>query len=366
VSGQWLAVGAAAVLAAASVVGRRRGSRTVDAYVSLGERVHGRTHDWRGLPLALHTYYPATAAGQVEIYRDEDVFWSGPARRRYGVAGPTDGTMVPIEARYVYPVAGNIFDFDKLAALVNAIEAGDEPIVRSGYAAVGLVDRTHIEESRAYAADIQRESYAQPYTDDDLGELTAQVRDGNHRAFAGLIAGSDVAWLRISDNDKQDLLIPSAVMKQRRGAHLQRHFDRLYAAIRRAQRAHGAPLLTRPRLKPIRRSAALDQAEARLAYIRSEMPRLQWLLYQRYDDGADAGGPDTLEDRKRWPGRFMRRLFGRILRADTDRFLRIRQQDTEMVRLRELDAERTALVSKLYDLREAAGLNPRTGERATR
>jgi hypothetical protein len=62
----------------------------------------------------------------------------------------------------------------------------------------------------------------------------------------------------------------------------------------------------------------------------------------------------------------MRRLFGRILRADTDRFLRIRQQDTEMVRLRELDAERTALVSKLYDLREAAGLNPRTGERATR
>jgi hypothetical protein len=318
----------------------------VDAYRGIGAMVEGRD------PLPLAYYYPETARGEIEPYQGETIYWSGPSWARYGVTGPTDGRMVPIEARYLEPMPLNIFDPDKLAALVGAIRDGERPVVRPGYIHAGVVTRSGIEESREYARDIEMQSYALPYDDDDLGALTGQVRDGNHRSFAGLVAGADVAWVLLSDNDVQSL------MNERDHAYL----NRVYRAIRRAQRERGAPQLTRPRRKPVKRTAELDAAEERYKYLRAEEQRLAALLYRRWEHHSPhpASGYDPMER----PELFFRLLMKRLYEDwGGQRVYRQLWPDPDYERLRTLGKERLDLWRRLSDLREAAGLDGYTGER---
>lgn len=324
---------------------RRRGSRTVDAYKGLRQAVEGY-----GSAGDLADYYEDTANDQMEVRGHEDVYWSG----GYGVIGPTDGTMVPVQARYLEPMPENIFDFDKLATLVGAIEDGDRPIVDSGYAVFDIVERGAIAQSQESAEDIARDSWALPYETRDIGALTAMVRDGNHRSFAGLIAGDDVAWLRLSDSDKQDLI-------ERKG---ERRIDKIYAAIRKAQRDYSVPIFTRPRLKRVRRTAGLDAAEERHAFLQAEIPRLERRLYQRYEHlSPEPSAHNPLER----PGLFLRLLIGRIREQeqhDFEKFLDTFYADPDAVQERQLDKERMALLPRLRTLRQAAGLDRHTGERA--
>jgi len=353
-NGDWLALGAAAALALAATTrpGRRRrpqGSRTVSAYEGLRQAMEGY-----GSPGDLADYYPDTANEQMEVRGHEDVYWSD----GYGVIGPTDGTMVPVQARYVEPMPGNDFDFDKLATLVGAIEDGSQPIVDSGYATFGIVSHGEITQSQEMADDIARDSWALPYEPDDIGALTATVRDGNHRSFAGLIAGSNVAWLRLSDNDKQNLI-------KRKG---ERRIDQIYTAIRKAQRDFGVPLFTRPRLKPVHRTAELDAAEARDAFLQAEDQRLNRLLYQRYEYMSP----------KRNAQVFLRQLFKRIankryLKArfpdriqrqdEFGKYMDILEKDADYIQLHQFEKERMGLARSLGALRQAAGLDWSTGER---
>jgi len=369
-SGNFFAMGAIAALAAVGLARKgsrspgpyvragalslnKTGSRTVDAYVALRDEVQSRLDEGRVSSQDLAEYYPKTAKGKLKPYTGDNVFWSGRGFRQYGIAGPMDGTMVPIEARYVQPMPLNIFDYDKLAALVDAIDSGDRPVVHAGYAHLNLVTRGEVEESRDYAEDIELESHAKPFSDDDVGALTAQVRDGNHRSFAGLIVGADIAWVRMGDADKQDLI-------ERRG---EPRIDKLYTAIRRAQRDHGAPVFKRPRRKALKVSPELDLAEARYAYLKAEQDRLERLVYLRYYDNGESYA-FTEKERLARVGMYLRLLFGRMRERDPMFLLELRK-DPDYMRLAEVQKERTDIHGRLWDLRTAAGIDPRTGERAT-
>ncbi len=335
-----IGTGLALALAASS---NRRGTTNVDAAESLRESLTGAPHP------GLDEYYPETAKGTLEPYLGGDIFWAGSGPRRVGYAGPTDGTMVPIEARYAHPIAGNIFDDGKFSALVEAIADYREPVVRPGYAHLSLVDSQTIRESQEYESDIE---WGEAYGRDDLGALAAQVRDGNHRTFAALAAGAPFVWVRMSDLDKQFIL--SAPKGHERRA------NKLYTAIRKAQKSAGAPLIKRPRRKRVRPQvlSQLQTYEARYTSLEADIEKLQRLQLKQYDEyNTD---PRPLYERLERPGLFLRFLFKDLRTADEDMFRRVLLSPESKAR-RALQKEKESLWSKLYDLRKAVGTNVFTG-----
>jgi hypothetical protein len=324
-----------------------RGSKNgVDSWQQLAEYT-----EWSGTAGDLADYYPETAEGTLECYRGEEIFWN----HGYGVCGPTDGTMVPIEARYLYPIEGNLFDWDKMATLVQAIRDGESPVVRPGYVHLGVVSRDGVKQSEEYDDN--------PYTSDDIGALTAQVRDGNHRSFAPILAGSDMAWVLMSDSDKQDL------EKMRDNPRV----NRLYRAIRAAQRAHGVPQFTRRRLKPRRQVPELAVVDQRLAAVQAQMKTLERTLIDRLipmlQDPAEFtewmhAHYEWEKDTNMWFRLTVQQL-GKERGIDKV-VLQILRPDPDRQRLHALDKERLELLSKQRTLRQKAGLDWRTGERAYR
>jgi hypothetical protein len=341
--GTLLALGGAALLAAVSATRGRTGSRTAQAHADLRQRMQASVYE----PPALQRHYPQTARGQLEPYLGETIYWTN----GYGITGPTDGTMVPIEARYLHAISGNIFDYGKLAALVAAIEDGKRPVVRSGYAQLYVLDRDHIRESQEYG--VGQDEWGQVYEDSDIGALVGQARDGNHRSFAGLIAGAPVAWVRMSDNDKQELI-------HGRG---DRRVDKLYTAIRKAQKAWGAPLFTRPRKRRVKRTSALDQAEARYKSLDKDVAILERMLLESYYDGKQPGRAQLNSDMlERRPGMYLRMLIKRRRKAEGVAFMDKLFDDPVFQALNATRKQREVLYPKLYELRKQAGLDPRTGD----
>jgi hypothetical protein len=335
--GALAALGAAGALAGlAALSGHGRGSRAADAWRDL-EQMTGRGGD-------LSRHYPQTAAGRMEPGLGEDVFWAGRGYRKIGYIGPTDGTMVPIEARYAEPIEGNIFYPEKLSALVSAIQSGDQPIVEAGYAHLMLIDGGDVEESHEYGDE-------RPWERDDKGALHADVRDGNHRTMAALLAGSDFTWVRLSDATKQDVFRPP---KGR-----ERAMAKLYTEIRRAQRAHGAPLLKRPRKR--KRSTELVGLEARYNALRAEERRLEQQLLRDLEDLGD-GLVYTLAERLERPQTFLRARLARAREQGDTATLRRYERHPTHQRREEVRRMRQDAFDKLWDLRTAAGLDPRNGQ----
>lgn len=196
-NGRTLTLGAVAALALAGAV-RKRGSRarhSLPYHLRFLEDSLGARHK------GLRAYFPETAKGTLKPRKGES--WYAAEGIQY--LGDDDGTMVPIDAEHLEPMPENIFYPDKFSALVEAVEAGENPGVHPGYADLTVED----------------------------GALTAQVRDGNHRTFAAIAAGSPMSWVMMSDSTRQDLdqRVPGS--------------DALYRAIRAAQKDAGAPLFTR-------------------------------------------------------------------------------------------------------------------------
>lgn len=154
------------------------------------------------------------------------------------------GEAVWIEAKYLRPLWGNIFDADKLGAVAGAVrkrrQQGKEPI--EFYASYGQISRVTAEsvaESLAYedcpgdpftTGDRQLDAWLvsryldepseDPETDEemqerlaeakrtgagDLGKWTATVRDGNHRVFGSVLGGEEKIAIRVYDNDVQEI-----------------------------------------------------------------------------------------------------------------------------------------------------------------
>jgi len=331
-----LALAAVATLAAAASLRRGRGSRAADAWLDL-EYMADRGGD-------LHEHYPQTAAGQMQLGSGEQVFWAGRGYRKIGYVGPTDGRMVSIEARYAEPIDGNIFYPEKLSALVGAVRDGDQPVVDSGYADLMLLSGQDVRESQEY--DDER-----PWDSDDIGALYADVRDGNHRTMAALLAGSDFTWVRMSDSTRQELLRPSPARK--------RASDKLYAAIRRAQRAHGAPLIQRPRRK--RAHPDLARATKQHDRLKTRERELYQELLREFEDLGD-GFAWTLEQRLERPQLFLRQRLGRA-RDEGDDTLLDRYFDHPLkTQLDRVYEQKRKASDRLWELRKASGLDPRTGE----
>ena len=130
-----------------------------------------------------------------------------PEGLRYGrkvIWQVTPGRAVKIDPDYVVSMPENIFDPDKLAAVVDAVQSGEKPVFDVGYGTVRVIgERDVIESQEAFE---RGETLTQrPLDDDDIGKLLFTVRDGNHRVFGALIAGERHVWMHLSDNDVQDV-----------------------------------------------------------------------------------------------------------------------------------------------------------------
>jgi hypothetical protein len=185
-------------------------------------------------------YYPESAAGELEtegymLYYGRNVIWMG-----------FEGEMIRVDPEYMTHLSGNIFYEDKLAAVVDGIrKSRDRVIFRAPWGNVAIIDVTDVTESQQ---NWEEEGIERPLTtgDDeldrwlvtpeefdrsetremkrmlreavregsgDLGSFRYNIRDGNHRAFGAVIAGEPYIYMRVEDNQMQDLRDPT----QRRG-----------------------------------------------------------------------------------------------------------------------------------------------------
>jgi len=202
----------------------------------------------------LEDYYPLTAAGEMDTYMrtpyyGRNVIWLG-----------QEDLMVRVDPDYARNMPLNIFDADKLAAVVTGIyDAPDRLVFEAPYGEVSLVDLLAVQESieaaeeephyvlttgdedvdqwlvdpDEYLRDAIGERDDWAYEDDpeeydqerhrivmemesalaeavaknggDLGEFTFQIRDGNHRAFGAMIAGEPYVYLLLSPNQMQQI-----------------------------------------------------------------------------------------------------------------------------------------------------------------
>jgi hypothetical protein len=188
-------------------------------------------------------YFPESASGELEDEQDQyfvrDVVWIG-----------DKGKMVRADPDYMQHIWGNIFDENKVAAVAMAVRQHPKRIYfYAPYGTASRIDLQAVKESIEYAED---EGLDRPYTtgddeldeyladpethldaygapgdeeydeekrdmdaqlkqavedgDGDLGEWVVTVRDGNHRAFGAILGGEPYVYVRLEDNQYQDLM----------------------------------------------------------------------------------------------------------------------------------------------------------------
>lgn len=191
----------------------------------------------------LDEYYPKTATGTLkpsDPYYGRNIIWDG-----------ISGRMLRVYPSNVQAIEGNIFDKDKLAAIVSGIDqAYDRLVFTAPYGDVGAIDLINIKESIKYEEEdpyttgdeeldrylaegndyIEEEHGVDPDDPDeaeefaeikaelddslqeavdnnegDLGDFWVQIRDGNHRAFGAFAAGEPYIYMIVMDNTIQDL-----------------------------------------------------------------------------------------------------------------------------------------------------------------
>lgn len=196
-------------------------------------------------------YFPESASGELEDeqtpYFGRNVVWIG-----------DDNKMVRAYPEYMQHISGNIFDPDKLAAVVSGIQHHPERVYfYAPYGTASRIDLQSVAESQVYwedegldrpftTGDEELDEYLKdpdeailnelPYDrsrffepgdpewetvradfdkrlqealddeDGDLGEWVITVRDGNHRAFGSVLAGEPYVYVRLEDNQYQDLM----------------------------------------------------------------------------------------------------------------------------------------------------------------
>lgn len=312
-----LPIAALAALAAAGALSRagsqaRRGA--LPRHLQFLDGLLGARHK------GLAAYFPETAKGTLQPGPGERWFDTGGIR----YLGDTDGTMVPIDAEQLEPMPENIFSAPKLSALVEAIEAGKSPGVQPGY------------------ADLTVEG----------GALSAQVRDGNHRTFAPILAGGAMSWVMMSDSTRQDL-------DQRTPGS-----EALYRSIRAAQRSAGAPLFVRrpaSKIKGGRKDidllAGMEQRRLDLEAIEHDYVTK---MLHKWGPAERAGFPMAQQLER--PQLFWRMRLGELKEAHGPDWVYTQVYEApEHDAVRAAAAERTEQFPIIYDLRMKLGLQ--RGER---
>jgi hypothetical protein len=317
VNGRDLTLGLVAGLAVAGAA-RRRGSRArrsdLPYHLRFLEDYLGARHK------GLRAYFPETAKGTLKPRKGES--WYAAEGIQY--LGDDDGTMVPIDAEHLEPMPENIFYPDKFSALVEAVEAGENPGVHPGYADLTVED----------------------------GALTAQVRDGNHRTFAAIAAGGTMSWVMMSDRNRQEI-------NQREPGS-----DALYRAIRAAQKAAGVPLFTREAAskakgpkKELDRLAAMQARRMELEAIEEDYYRAMLRKWGRVEQTGYSLSEQLERAQIFWSERVRE-----LKEKHGTEWIQENLRDTPEYEAKNAAwKERSAQFSDLYDLRQKMGL--KRGER---
>jgi hypothetical protein len=193
-------------------------------------------------------YYPESARGEIDL---EEIPQEDLAFARNVIWVGENGRMLKVEADEAQHIDGNIFDWEKLAAVRDGIqESEDRVVMYAPYGTATVVGLQDIKESIEYAEDegdsrmmslgdedldaylVDPEDYiannvswdaeeediaelraemdeqlrlAVEDQDGDLGAIIYQIRDGNHRAFGALISGEPYVYIMLGNNEMQDL-----------------------------------------------------------------------------------------------------------------------------------------------------------------
>ena len=178
-------------------------------------------------------FYPDIADEKIEyeenlnnIYCGNKVCWIG-----------DEGKMMKVNVNYIYSIQGNQFYQDKLSHLTDRILSNGRTYLYAPYGIMSIVDIDSIKESLEYEDEgyehkplTTGDSYLDHYIlnkDDfdeeeskemeealedalasnsgDLGKQLVQIRDGNHRAFAAKAAGEDYIWIKMYENQFNDV-----------------------------------------------------------------------------------------------------------------------------------------------------------------
>lgn len=262
---------------------------------------------------ALKHYFPRTAAGALKPSRGEGLFTT----ESVYFVGPLDGTMIPIQADNLEPMPENIFYADKFSALVDALQDQRDLVLDPGYADLTVED----------------------------GQLVAQVRDGNHRTFAPVVAGSSLVWVLLSDNTRQ------SINDRTPGS------DATYRAIRAAQKDADAPLFkrqTHTKAKPTKAFQELAAAERALLQLREDADAYYSKMLRTH--GKATAGFNLSEQLER-PQLFWRMRLQELKEEHGAEWVFDHVHDTPEGRAQqERNARLSPLVSSLQELRQKAGL----------
>lgn len=194
------------------------------------------------------SYYEDIVPSKMDdLFYGRNVIWIG-----------EKGRVLKLSRDQVYPISGNIFNDEKISAVVSKIQNADERVyfycpygsakiidfsdiiesinyededygtlttgneeldnyIREGYIdskgnvnkniiKINLYDEDSIDEFNETYNEIQDMiKYATEYEDGDIGRLIFQIRDGNHRAFGAFASGEPYVYAMISNSQLQDM-----------------------------------------------------------------------------------------------------------------------------------------------------------------
>lgn len=135
----------------------------------------------RGQP---RTLSPKQAKERGDIYKGKKARWVG-----------LKGSVMKIDSELVMPTALNPFNAHQLAAYYHAVKRGD--LLEMPVARVHLVD--DLESSQL---EYKEGSLSRPLRKKDLGKPCAVLTDGNHRAFAAILAGEPYIYVYVLPNGR--------------------------------------------------------------------------------------------------------------------------------------------------------------------
>lgn len=111
------------------------------------------------------------------------------------------GYIIEVSVNRVHFMEDNIWNFSHAAGVMRAMEEGlcfEVPVAR-----VHRIRASDVQYTQAYAKRGELEyqsSLTRPWTRADIGQYTAQLIDGNHRAVAAMALGEKVIWVYVSEN----------------------------------------------------------------------------------------------------------------------------------------------------------------------
>lgn len=119
----------------------------------------------------------------------------------------TSNYVVEIPVENILVMQDNLWNFNHAAGLLDYIMSGDA-VLEPPAARVHRVDAEKVKDSQEYAAEGQLEyqlDMEEPWNRSEIGELYAQLVDGNHRAIAAIAAGERYIPVIVGENYRQEV-----------------------------------------------------------------------------------------------------------------------------------------------------------------